>query len=101
MKTYMDKIRATHPNFAKVLEMQCDAINVPYSVVNKNVKNKKWFQRYTWTLKQENEFEKKLVDWIYKNPEARREFNNLPKIKWAIKRWVRWYLFDYGWMTND
>ena len=29
----MDKIRGDHPNFAKVLEMMCDEINAPYSIV--------------------------------------------------------------------
>ena len=97
MKTYMDKIRDEHPNFAKVLEMMCDEINAPYSIVNKNLEDKMWFQRKTWTEEQELAFKKKLIDWIYNNSEARREFNNLPKRKLDIDKWVRFFLLDYGW----
>ena len=100
MKTYMDKIRGEHPNFAKVLEMMCDEINAPYSIVNKNLKDKMWFQRKTWTEEQELAFKKKLIDWIYNNTEARREFNNLPKRKLDIDKWVCFYLLDYGWMVK-
>lgn len=100
MKTYMDKIRDEHPNFAKVLEMMCDHINAPYWIVNKNLKDKMWFQRKTWTEKQEMAFKKKLIDWIYNNTEARREFNYLPKRKKDIAKWVSWFLFDYGWMVK-
>jgi len=100
MKTYMDKIRGDHPNFAKVLEMMCDEINAPYSIVNKNIKDKMWFQRKTWTEEQERAFKKKLIDWIYNNSEARREFNNLPKRKLDIDKWVCFYLLDYGWMVK-
>ena len=100
MKTYMDKIRGEHPNFAKVLEMMCDEINAPYSIVNKNLKDKMWFQRKTWSEKQEMAFKKKLIDWIYNNTEARREFNNLPKRKLDIDKWVCFYLLDYGWMVK-
>ena len=100
MKTYMDKIRDEAPNFAKVLEMMCDEVNAPYSIVNKNLKDKMWFQRKTWTEEQESEFKKKLIDWIYNNAEARREFNNLPKRKIDIDKWVGWFLFDYGWIVK-
>ena len=93
----MDKIRGEHPNFAKVLEMMCDEVNAPYSIVNKNLKDKMWFQRKTWTEEQELAFKKKLIDWIYNNSEARREFNNLPKRKLDIDKWVRFFLLDYGW----
>ena len=96
----MDKIRGEHPNFAKVLEMMCDEINAPYSIVNKNLKDKMWFQRKTWSEKQEMAFKKKLIDWIYNNTEARREFNNLPKRKLDIDKWVCFYLLDYGWMVK-
>ncbi|MCK9320021.1 hypothetical protein [Methanoculleus sp.] len=96
----MDKIRGDHPNFAKVLEMMCDEINAPYSIVNKNIKDKMWFQRKTWTEEQERAFKKKLIDWIYNNSEARREFNNLPKRKLDIDKWVCFYLLDYGWMVK-
>lgn len=96
----MDKIRNEAPNFAKVLEMMCDEVNAPYSIVNKNLKDKMWFQRKTWTEEQESEFKKKLIDWIYNNSEARREFNNLPKRKIDIDEWVRWFVFDYGWMVK-
>lgn len=96
----MDKIRGENPNFAKVLEMMCDQINAPYSIVNKNLKDKMWFQRKTWTEKQERDFKKKLIDWIYNNAEARREFNYLPKRKIDIDKWVGWFLFDYGWMVK-
>ena len=97
----MDKIRDEHPNFAKVLEMMCDEVNAPYSIVNKNLKDKMWFQRKTWTEKQEMDFKKKLIDCIYNNSEARREFNNLPKRKLDIDKWVCWFLFDYGWMIKE
>lgn len=100
MKTYMDKIRTEHPNFAKVLEAQCDAVGAPYSIVNRNLKNKYWFQRRTWTESQEVMFKKELVNWIYTNSSARREFNNLPKNKTAIDKWVCGYLLDYGWMVK-
>ena len=96
----MDKIRGEHPNFAKVLEMMCDEINASYSIVNKNIKDKMWFQRKTWTEEQERAFKKKLIDWIYNNSEARREFNNLPKRKLDIDKWVCFYLLDYGWMVK-
>lgn len=97
MKTYMDEIRDEAPNFAKVLEMMCDEVNAPYSIVNKNLKDKQWFQRKTWTEEQELAFKKKLIDWIYNNTEARREFNHLPKRKADIDKWVCFFLFDYGW----
>ncbi len=100
MKTYMDKIRDEHPNFAKVLEMMCDEINAPYSIVNKNLKDKMWFQRKTWTEEQELAFKKKLIDWIYNNTEARREFNHLPKRKLDIDKWVCFFLLDYGWKNK-
>jgi hypothetical protein len=101
MKTYMDEIRVQHPNYAKVLEMMCDAVGAPYSVVNRNLKYKSWFQRYTWTESQEVAFKKKLIDWIYNNSSARSEFNHLPKRKIDIDKWVCWFLFDYGWMIKE
>ncbi len=101
MKTYMDKIRGEHPNFATVLEMMCDAVGAPYSIVNRNLKYKSWFQRYTWTEAQEVAFKKKLIDWIYNNSSARSEFNHLPKRKIDIDKWVCWFLFDYGWMIKE
>ena len=61
-----------------------------------------WQSTHSWTIKQENDFEKWLIDYLYENTKARNEMLKYPvKNKKCIRRAVECFLLDYGWKLKD
>jgi hypothetical protein len=80
-----------------VLNKMCEVVGTSIGKVNFN--EDKWYSKYSWTQKQEDEFQKWFVDYLYNNYKARKHFLTMPtrRNKKYITKAVRMWLFQYGW----
>lgn len=81
-----------------ILSEMCRRVGADFNKIN--FKRKDWFNKYSWTEAEENDFANWMISYLKKNKKAREELAGfsgwyLP----TIKRTVLWFLLDYGW-TN-
>jgi len=80
----------------RVIKKMCDVINVNYKDID--TMKEGWFNEYTWTAEQEEEFRVWFESYLYKSAEARREIMEHPiKNKKIINKLVTQFIFNYGW----
>jgi len=80
-----------------ILKRMCKAVGADFSKVK--FKSQNWFKKYKWTEEEEDKFRVWLVNYIYTNTDARKEFLAIPlKNKKRIKNAVSMFLMSYGWV---
>jgi hypothetical protein len=77
------------------MKEMCRRVNAPYKEMDFTKKD--WYLEYSWSAEEQLDFEKWLVDYFYKNNEARRELLTVPKNKVMIIKAVSWFVLSYGW----
>jgi len=64
-------------------------------------KKENWYTQYSWTKEEEDSFSEWMIDYLYKNKEARERIMRFPrKNKKEIEKVVETFLFDFGWKTK-
>lgn len=56
-----------------------------------------WYHDHEWTIEQNDQFKKWLVNYLYTNTSARREFSIHAKTKKYLKLWADSFAMNYGW----
>ena len=98
MKTKADKnLKLKEQKYLyAVLKKMCDFVYVAIEKVDFN--DREWYTQYEWTKATEDRFKEWLVNHLYSNTEVR---NNVMarslKNKQHIKRFVDFFVFNYGW----
>ena len=98
------RIKKTHgPTTVALLKKQCSIINVDYKKINFAKSN--WYQDYMWTKKQEDQFRKYFIAYLYGNLKRTKEIANFARVVYKDKKrlmavWCFWNL-DYGWKRRD
>jgi len=66
-------------------------------------KQPQWYLKHSWTEKEQNEFIKWTVDYLYNSKEAREEILTInTRRKVLILKAIRNFMFNYGWkIEND
>jgi len=83
-----------------VLKEMCKRVKAPYK--NIDFLKEGWFREYEWTEKQEQDFIKWMVDYLYTNKEAREELSySYLKTKKALKKVADFFIFYCGWKTKN
>lgn len=79
-----------------ILKEMCNRVGQDFHDVN--FKSKDWFQKNTWSEKEQENFSKWLEDYLYNNKEAREELMALShKNRKSIRIVVGWFMLNYGW----
>ena len=80
----------------EVLKEMCNRVGADYESID--FSSERWYINYSWTLQEEKQFEKWMVDYLYKSAKARREImNHLIKRKSYLEKVAREFTFMYGW----
>ena len=79
-----------------ILKEMCKRVGVDYDKVN--FSDPRWYQKHTWTVEMEKEFEKWMIDYLYNHKAARNELMTITakKKKNAAEATQMW-TFQYGW----
>jgi hypothetical protein len=90
----MDKIET--PHFRKIIAEMCRRVGADPKKVNP--KKKDWFMKHSWTEEEQDDFVNWATDYLYKNPEARKEILNHPtRNKKLIKGAMEELVLKWGW----
>jgi hypothetical protein len=82
-----------------ILSKMCGMVGT--NICKINFQDSKWFSKHTWTEKQQEEFVEWLVNFLYNNYKARKQFLSIPKKnKKYIQKAVGEWIFQYGWKTQ-
>jgi len=82
-----------------VLKEMCNRVGADYDSIDFSSNN--WYSKYEWTIQEEKQFEKWMIDYLYKNAKARREIMNYSiKNKSYLEKVAREFTFHYGWRLN-
>jgi len=67
-----------------------------------DTKSKDWFMEYEWTIKEQDDFKKWMVNYLYTNGKARRTLFALSgRSKKLIRKTVDMFVFQYGWKFKE
>jgi len=89
----------THLN--KVMNKMFSYVNEKYS--SEIVRQEDWYNKHTWTEKQQLDFVDWFVDYLYKDKEARNSILNTGSMrisKGRIRKAVWQFVFNYGWVCE-
>ena len=79
----------------------CNMVGADFKKIDFKNKDDLWFDKYSWTEKQEDDFKKWLHNYLYKNNEAQRELYNRTRMrKWgrlSCEEAVTNFVFQYSW----
>ncbi|MBU1067589.1 hypothetical protein KKE60_07355 [Patescibacteria group bacterium] len=79
-----------------VLQEVCKRVGAPCEGID--FKKDRWFEDYSWTMKEEESFTNWMVDLLYNNSSARRELTgHCGKNKKMCERAAQEFVFMYGW----
>lgn len=79
-----------------VLGKMCEMVGTNIGKIN--FKEPDWYMQYEWTQKQQEEFEKWMVNYLYKNRKARHALECSYRTKRFIRdNFVKGWTFNYGW----
>lgn len=80
----------------EVLKEMFNRVGANYDSID--FSDNKWYNKYEWTLQEQKQFEKWMIDYLYKNPKARKEImNHSIKRKSYLEKVVKEFTFQYGW----
>jgi len=83
-----------------ILTKMCEYVNVDFNTID--FKEHEWFLKHAWTTNHENDFKEWMVDYLSNNKEAQKEIMNIETTdKKRINATVGFFLFTYGWKTED
>jgi len=86
----------TQPHTKKILKEMCKVAKVDFN--KENFDTEQWFTKHSWNEKQEKQFRKWAIDYLYNNSGARQEILSINlKDKKLITKAVNWFIFQYGW----
>lgn len=83
-----------------VLKEMCNRVGADYDSID--FSNELWYSKYEWTIQEEKQFEKWMIDYLYKNTKARKELMNCSylKKKSYLEKVAREFTFQYGWSLS-
>lgn len=82
----------------EVFGEMCQRVGVKLEEFNFN--RPEWFMDYSWTVAEQDDFRKWLIDYLLKHKEARKALLTFQtKNKKLIAKAADWFILDYGW-TN-
>jgi len=81
-----------------VLKKMCSMVGADYDKID--FKKQNWYQDWTWTEKEQEQFMAWFEDYLMKNKEARQELLEFPRANRQIKRAVQEFILNYGWKTK-
>lgn len=84
------------PYLSYILKEMCKKVGADFNKIN--FKEEGWFSEYEWTIEEEAEFIKWMIDYLYRTTDARKEllkFNT--KNKKLLERTVKGFILNYGW----
>lgn len=98
MKTKKDKPKI-EGHLAVILKEMCRRVGADFDKIDFG--KERWFEDYTWDEKQQEDFEKWLTDYLYKNKKATAELYSMhyPSKKW-VKQAADMFILSYGWKCN-
>jgi hypothetical protein len=83
-----------------ILQVMCSYVGADFDSID--FKDGEWFWKYSWTPQQQNEFMEWLVDYLYKNKEARELICEHPvKRKSHLRSVAQMFIFNYGWKLKE
>ena len=82
----------------EILQEMCKRVNANYDEINFQEDN--WYHKYSWTLEEENEFKKWLINYFNNNKSAFKVMCKFPSIT-KIEKLVDEFIFQYGWKLKD
>lgn len=92
--------RISNRYLRKILCRMCGMVGADPTVID--FKKQDWYQDYTWTREQEDEFAEWLREYLMKNRLAFKSLTGLTsKNKVLINRFINSFLFYCGWMTKE
>jgi len=77
-----------------IMEEMCNRVGVYFDDID--FKEDRWYQKYSWSEKEEESFKEWLLNYLLKNKEAREELLSF-KSKTGIKKAVDQFMLGYGW----
>jgi len=88
------------PEIQTVLKEQCRRVGADFEKMDFG--NKDWFWEYKWTLEEEKDFEKWLVDhWITSKESRLAMVEGFTAKKSRLQEAAREWCFLYGWKYKD
>jgi len=82
-----------------VLKEMCNRVGANYNSID--FSDQTWYNKYEWTIQEEKQFEKWMVDYLYKDAKARKEITNHSiKRKSYLEKVAKEFTFMYGWKIN-
>ena len=87
-----------HPGLKKVLEEMCKRVGVDFNQIDFTKKN--WFQQYSWTPEEQEDFVNWLAKQIKLDKDVRAIFNGLLTTDLQRKNAALMFVFEYGWKTK-
>lgn len=89
-----------YPHLRIVLCKMCTMVNADFNKIN--FKDKNWFQKYSWTAKQEEDFKKWLCNYLKDNRQARNEMMQFPTDrKRSIQNFVEFFNMSHSWQVKE
>lgn len=80
----------------EVLKEMCNRVGADYDSID--FSDERWYNKYEWTVQEQKQFQKWLVDYLYKNAKARKEImNHSIKRKSYLEKVATEFTFRYGW----
>jgi hypothetical protein len=88
------------PHLTVILTKMFEAVGEEYAP--EKVAEIGWYMDRSWTREQEDAFGVWMVDYLYRNhKDARAEFGGVRQNKPLLKKQVKYFLFNYGWMIKE
>lgn len=84
-----------------ILKKMCQMVGANFDEVD--FKEQGWYQKYSWTKKQQGEFQTWFINYIVSHKEARQEIMQYPNLLTRQNLYKVWAEFNlaYGWVVKD
>lgn len=79
----------------KIMRKMCTYVKVKWKDINP--KEIGWFNKYSWTIKQQDKFRTWMINYLLTDKDAQKILSKQTKSKKLISDSVDWFIFDYGW----
>ena len=96
------------PYLIEILKEMCKRVNANYDEIDFKINSwvddegifhtNDYYHLFSWTKDEEDSFKKWMIDYLYNNKQARKEFMSFPKKnKKRIAACVDEFLWNHGW----
>lgn len=79
----------------EILFKMCEMVGADPTKVDFSKKN--WFQKYQWTMAEEDIFIEWIINYFKMNKEAWKELGNAERSKYKYRKWAKDFVFYCGW----